>query len=290
MTIAHRSLLATTDTAPEPVTTPMTLTERSVMGTVLRHELQNVLRNRGVLAFGASTLVLTEVVLRLTGTATRALTTMLDLVLFVVPLVTMMFGIISWHSSREFNELLLAQPVRRRSLFAGLYLSLVSPLAAAFVLGLLLPLSVHRAVDAASLPLLLSMVGSGVALTLVFGGLALLIGVTIEDRLRGVMTGLLVWLLLTVGYDAVVLAIATTFSDYPLERPMLAFMLGNPVDLARSTVVLQSDAAALMGYTGAVLQQFLGTILGTVSAVGGLLLWIITPAWLAGRAFERRDF
>ena len=263
---------------------------RSVVGTVLRHELRNVTRNRGVLVFGVGTLLLTESVLRLTGTAARTLTTLLDLVLLVVPLVTIMFGIISWHASREFNELLLAQPVQRRALFVGLYLSLVLPLATAFGLGVLLPIAAHRAITPDSLSLLGATIGSGIALAFVFGGLALLVGILVDDRLRSVMLGLMVWLLLTVGYDAVVLLVSTMWSDYPLEKPMLALMLGNPVDLARSLIVLHSDAAALMGYTGAILHRFLGSATGTGAAIGGLLLWIGLPAWLAERAFARRDF
>lgn len=263
---------------------------RSIVGTVLRHEWRSLLRNRGVLVFGIGTLALTEVVLRLTGSAPRALGSLLNLVLLVVPLVALMTGIITWHASREFTELLLTQPVRRRSLFAGLYLAHTLPLAAVFALGLLLPFALHRALDRAALPLFATTLGSGVALTFVFGGLALLIGIRIDDRLRGVMTGLMVWLLLTVGYDALVLIVATTFSDYALERPMLALMLGNPVDLARTVIVLQSDAAALMGYTGAVMQRFLGSPLGTLSACAGLVLWIVLPVVAARRSFDRRDF
>lgn len=262
----------------------------SVVRTVLRHEFRSVLRNRGVLAFGVGTLLLTEIVVRLTGSAPRAMSTLLNLVLLVVPLVSLMAGIISWHASREFNELLLTQPVKRTSLFMALYLALVLPLAGAFTLGVLLPLAWHRVVDPASTMLVATTVGSGLALTLIFGGLALLIGIRVEDRLRGVMTGLMVWLLLTVGYDALVLIVATTLADYPLERPMLGLMLFNPVDLARSMIVLHSDAAALMGYTGAVMSRFLGSTLGTVAAMAGLLTWIVVPMALARRSFERRDF
>jgi Cu-processing system permease protein len=269
---------------------PLSPARPSVVGTVLRHELRSVLRNRGVLVFGVGTLLLTDVVVRLTGSAPRAMSTLLNLVLLVVPLVTMMAGIISWHASREFNELLLTQPVTRRSLFTALYLALVVPLAGAFALGMLLPLAWHRVVDAASLMQVATTVGSGLALTFIFGGLALLIGIRIDDRLRGVMTGLMVWLLLTVGYDAFVLIVATVLADYPLERPMLALMLGNPVDLARSVIVLQSDAAALMGYTGAVMSRFLGSTLGTIAAGTGLLAWIVLPMLVARRSFDRRDF
>lgn len=277
-------------TTPAALLSPAGRAQPSVVATVLRHEWRSLLRNRGVLVFGVGTLALTEVVLRLTGSAPRAMSALLNLVLLVVPLVTMMAGIISWHASREFNELLLTQPVRRTSLFAALYLALVLPLAGAFAVGMLLPLAWHRAVDAASAMLVLTTIGSGLALAFVFGGLALLIGIRVEDRLRGVMTGLMAWLLLTVGYDALVLIVATTFADYPLERPMLALMLLNPVDLARSAIVLHSDAAALMGYTGAVMSRFLGSTLGTTLAAAGLLAWIAIPLQFARRSFDRRDF
>lgn len=200
-------------TAPPRQLMPTDRPQPSVVATVLRHEWRSLLRNRGVLVFGLGTLALTEIVLRLTGSAPRAMSTLLNLVLLVVPLVTLMAGIISWHASREFNELLLAQPVRRTSLFTALYLALVLPLAVAFALGVLLPLGWHRAVDAASVMLVLTTVGSGLALTFVFGGLALLIGIRVDDRLRGVMTGLMAWLVLTVGYDALVLIVATTLAD-----------------------------------------------------------------------------
>jgi len=262
----------------------------SVIGTVLRHEARTLLQNRGALVFGLSILLVTESVLRLTGSAPRALSTMLNLVLLVVPLVTVMFVVISWHASREFNELLLAQPVRRRALFAALYLGLIGPLATVFTVGLLLPFVVHRAITADAVPLLLTTVGGGIALTFVFGGIALLIGALVDDRLRGVALALAVWLLLTVAYDGLVLLVATTYSDYALARPMLALTKLNPVDLTRAMIVLHSDTAALMGYTGAVMHRFLGNGLGTTTALLGLLLWIVFPAWAAPRAFERRDF
>lgn len=66
-----------------------------VIATVLRHEFRNLRSNRGVLFAGLAMLVITESVLRLTGTAPRALVTMLNLVLLLVPLVAILFGVIS---------------------------------------------------------------------------------------------------------------------------------------------------------------------------------------------------
>lgn len=262
----------------------------SVVRTVLHHGLRSALRSRGVLIFGIAMFLVAEAVLRLAGSGSRAMVSMLQVVLLVVPLVSMTFGVIAWHASREFNELLLTQPVDRRSLFTGLYLGLVTPLAGAFLIGASLPFLIHRAITPDALPLFFALIGSGVALAFVFGGLAILIGVLIDDRLRAVGIALMVWLLLTVAYDGLVLLVATTLADYPLERPMLALTLANPVDLARVLIVLQSDNAAMMGYTGAVMSRFLGSAAGTTLALAAMAVWILLPALAGRRAFARRDF
>ena len=54
-------------------------------------------------------------------------------------------------------------------------------------------------------------------------------------------------------------------------------------------LLLQFDTAALMGYTGAVYQQFFGSGLGIFIAAGVLLLWAAVPLWIAVRRFERLD-
>ncbi|MEP6762874.1 MAG: ABC transporter permease subunit [Gemmatimonadaceae bacterium] len=260
------------------------------MRAVLRYAIRDMLRNRWMLAYGVGIAGIVEVLFRTTGSGSRALIGILNLVLIIIPLVSVVFGVMYWHSTREFNELLLAQPVKRRALWSGLYLGLIVPLAIAYVAGITAPLLLHRAIDAQSLPILVAMLLAGVALTAIFGGLAMLIGTCVDDRLKGIGLSFAVWIAMTALYDGVVLLVSTSFSDYSLERTMLAFTIANPVDLARTTIVLRTDTSALMGYTGAVIEKFLGTGVGSLAAVAGLGLWIVVPAWLALRAFERRDF
>ena len=59
--------------------------------------------------------------------------------------------------------------------------------------------------------------------------------------------------------------------------------------MAHIVVLLQFDTAALMGYMGAVYQQFFGSGLGIFTAARLLLLWAATPLWIAVRRFERLD-
>jgi Cu-processing system permease protein len=129
--------------------------------------LLDVLRNRWIVGYALFFLVVTDALLRLDGTGARALVSLLNVVLLLVPLVTIVFGTMYWHGAREFNELLLTQPIDRSSLFHGLFAGLVLPLSAAFVAGVSIPFVVHGALENPGSFLLLLL--AGVALTAVIG-------------------------------------------------------------------------------------------------------------------------
>lgn len=257
---------------------------------VVRYELRNVIRNRWVITYALFFLVTTELLLRLGGSTPRALLSLLNVVVLLIPLVTVVFGTIYWHGSREFTELLLAQPVRRGALFHGLFAGLVLPLSGAYVAGVALPLLLHRGIDASSASLLALMLVAGVALTAVFGAIATLIAGVVEDRLRALGVALGVWALMTLAWDGLILWTTVAFSQYPLERPLLVMTFLNPVDLARVLLILRLDVSAMMGYTGAVFASVLGGWVGTAAAVSGLVAWALVPGLFALRVFKQKDF
>ncbi len=256
---------------------------------VLKYELRNVLRGRWLIAYALFFLILTEALLRFGGAGERALLSLMNVVLFVIPLMSLIFGTIYLYGAREFNELLLSQPVHRRQLFGGLYLGLGVPLTLAFAGGTALPFLARLGAAGGAVTLLL-LLTIGAALTFVFTAIAFLIAVRLDDRAQGLGAAVLLWLMLAVVYDGMVMVVATTFADYPIEKPMLALMLLNPLDLARVVLLMSFDAAALMGYTGAVFQQFFGSLAGAGAATAALLAWIGVPLAGALLLFDRKDF
>jgi Cu-processing system permease protein len=262
------------------------------MNTTLRifgFELKNVARSRWLFAYAGFFYLATDALLRFSSDAGTAALSMMNVVLMIVPLVTAVFATMYVYNAREFTELLLAQPVNRRQLYVAQVAGLTLPLAAALAVGIALPFVMHRA-TAESMRAMFALVVSGVALTAVFTGIACVAAGWIEDRVRGLGAVVAAWLFMAVLYDAMVLFIALSFADYPVERGMLAMMLANPIDLARIVMLLEFDISALMGYTGAVFKRFFGTVGGMVLAAGALSLWVMLPATLGLRIFRRRDF
>ena len=69
----------------------------------------------------------------------------------------------------------------------------------------------------------------------------------------------------------------------------MAMISLNPIDLGRVVVLLQMDVSALMGYTGAMMKDLLGSALGIAYGSGILALWMAIPLALAVWIFRRKD-
>ncbi|MFN8651778.1 MAG: ABC transporter permease subunit [Gemmatimonadales bacterium] len=257
---------------------------------ILGYQLRDLTRNRWVIAYAITLLLLTEGLFRLGGDGPRVVLSLLNVVLILVPLVSLMFGTMYLYNAREFIELLLAQPVGRRAMFAGLWGGLAFPLAAALGLGLGLPFLLHAHEASISLAATAVLLGTGIMLTAVFTAIAFVLALRFDDRARGFGAALLVWLGCAVLYDGLVLLVATLLADYPLEGPLLALTLLNPLDLGRVVLLFALDISALLGYTGAVFQRVLGTPLGIGLAVLALSAWMAIPLAWGSRRFSRRDF
>ena len=111
-----------------------------------------------------------------------------------------------------------------------------------------------------------------------------------ENKIKGFGLALLTWLFFAVIYDGLFLLILIWFREYPLETASIGLAMFNPIDLSRILILLKLDISALMGYTGAVFQKFLGSGAGMMLSLGALLLWIILPTLGIRRVALRKDF
>ncbi len=111
----------------------------------------------------------------------------------------------------------------------------------------------------------------------------------LADKARGIGLSILLWFYFTILYDALMLMVMFAFIDYPMESVTLLMVMCNPIDLARVVVLLQLDISALMGYTGAMMQEILGKSRGVTVATVVMLLWMMVPLAIATVKFKKRD-
>jgi Cu-processing system permease protein len=254
---------------------------------LLGYVLRDIGRGRWVLLYFAFFLLSTEGLLYFTAGEAKTVVGLMNIVTMLIPLAAVMFGSLHVHNSRDFIELMLSQPVKRFSIFIALYLGVVLPFLAAFLIGVGIPALAHGMLFE---PTVATLLLSGTALTFVFFALAFFIAVAVDDKAASMGVAFMLWLVFAVVYDGLILAVTVGFSDYPLESATVAMVTLNPIDLSRIIVMLTFDYAALMGYTGAVFQKFFGSSLGVILSSIMLLVWIIVPFLLGSWMFSRKDW
>jgi Cu-processing system permease protein len=252
---------------------------------ILKYVIFDILRNKLVIAYTLLLLILSITVINLGRDSSKAIVSLLNVVMFLVPLVSIIFGTIHFYNSREFIEMLLALPVNRKSIFWAEYLGLSASLSTGFLIGIGLPLLIYGGGGAG-----LYLVVTGVFLTFIFTAIAFLSSVINADKARGIGVSLMLWFYFSVLFDGIVLMIYMFFSDYPLQKVVIILAALNPIDLARIMILLKLDISALLGYTGATFQYFFGSVTGLAYSLGLLFLWAILPTLLALRSFNRRNF
>jgi Cu-processing system permease protein len=251
---------------------------------VVKYVIIDILRSKVVIGYTLCLLALSLTMFSLEDNVSKGLLSLLNIILILVPLVSIIFSTIYMYNSAEFIELLLAQPIHRSRLLLSLYAGLFFSLQIAFIIGAGLPVILMAGTSLSWFMLL-----SGSMLTAIFVSLAMLASVNTRDKAKGIGISIMLWLFFSLIFDGLLLFLMFQFSDYPLEKPMIVLSSLNPIDLARILVILKSDASALMGYTGAVFNMFFGTNAGMLYSVGVLLIWILWPVIAAVKKFSRKD-
>jgi Cu-processing system permease protein len=249
-----------------------------------KYVVYDLVRNRFVLMYTLFLMLVTFSVFSLDSDSGKSTLSLLNIILLVVPAVSVIFTTIHFYNSYEFIELLLSQPVDRKTIFFAEYFSVAMALAVAFLLGAGLPVLILNFSES-SLYLILG----GLLLTFVFVALAFAASVSTRDKAKGIGIGLLFWFYFTLIYDGFILYIIYAFSDYPVEKLTLGLITLNPVDLTRIIILLKLDLSALMGYTGAFYKSFFGTAMGTTYSLGFTLLWMAAPLFYAWKRFAHKD-
>lgn len=254
------------------------------MPKIFKYVLLDIAKSKIILFYTLALLIISLSVFNISETSAKAIISLLNIELIVLPLICGVFSTIYFYNSSEFIELLVAQPLKRKNIFASILLGLIGALSLAFIVGCGIPLLLYYD-DTTSYLFIIA----GVVLTACFTAFALTAAVFTKDKAKGIGATILLWFYFTLIFDGLVLFLLFQFSDYPVENYMIALSCLNPIDLVRILILLKIDIAAIMGYTGALFKDFFGSNGGSVLSAMVLLLWIAIPSWIALRKFCRKD-
>jgi Cu-processing system permease protein len=254
------------------------------MKKIIKYVIVDILRNKIVITYTVFLLVMSLSVFNLEDNFSKGLLSLLNVILIIVPLVSIVFSTIYVYNSAEFIELLVSQPLKRKTIWLSLFCGLALSLCIAFFIGAGVPILIYAAGSTGIMMLVI-----GLVLSVIFVSIAVLASVSTRDKAKGIGKAILLWLYFSLLFDGLVLFFLFQFADYPLEKLMAGVSALNPIDLGRIMILLQMDVSALMGYTGAIFKDIFGTVAGMTVAFFVLLLWTIVPLGLSLRKFNSKD-
>ena len=254
------------------------------MNRIIKIIFLDILKNKIILAYTLILAILSWSSFGLEDNSAKGLLTILNIILFTVPLVSILFATIYLYNSTEFIELLLSQPIKRKKIWLSLFLGLSLAMILAFFIGAGIPLLIN-APDSVGIMMLVI----GCLITLVFVALAFLSSILTRDKAKGIGIAIMGWLYFALLFDGIILYLLFQFSDYPIEKAMILVTAFSPIDLARIQILLHLDVSAMMGYTGAIFKDFFGTSLGLLISFSLLCLWIIIPFFISLIKFKNKD-
>ena len=254
------------------------------MNRIIKIIFLDILKNKIILAYTLILAILSWSSFGLEDNSAKGLLTILNIILFTVPLVSILFATIYLYNSTEFIELLLSQPIKRKKIWLSLFLGLSLAMVLSFFIGAGIPLLIN-APDSVGIMMLVI----GCMITLVFVALAFLSSILTRDKAKGIGIAIMGWLYFALLFDGIILYLLFQFSDYPIEKAMIVVTAFSPIDLARIQILLHLDVSAMMGYTGAIFKDFFGTSLGLLLSFSLLCLWIIIPFFISLIKFKNKD-
>ncbi len=254
------------------------------MNRLIKIILLDILKNKIVLAYTFILAILSWSSFALEDNSAKGLLTILNVILFTVPLVSVLFATIYIYNSSEFIELLLSQPVKRTKIWLSLFIALSLSMVLAFFAGAGIPLLVNSP-DAVGF----MMITTGCLISLIFVALAFLSSILTRDKAKGIGIAIMTWLYFALLFDGIVLFLLFQLAEYPIENAMVGITALSPIDLARIQILLHLDVSAMMGYTGAIFKDFFGTSTGLIISFLLLCLWAFVPFIISLKKFKNKD-
>lgn len=268
--------------------------------TIARHELIINIRNRWTLifsaAFGVLVLAISYFGLLTAGSIgfqgfARTSASLLNLVLYVVPLMALMMGTLSFTSEKNSSELLFAQPVTRTEILLGKLAGLFGSILTATLIGFGVAGAVIATRAGTSNALRYPVfVALALALALVFLSLSAAISVACQRKTMAFGAAVFVWFFFVLFYDLLVMGGTLLVRERTANLTLFLSLFGNPVDIVRVASLIALDGKEVFGPAGAVLVRFLG---GNGAGIGAMLvalfLWVVVPLVVARHLLERQD-
>ncbi len=223
----------------------------------------------------------------------RTSASLVQLVVLLVPLASLLMGVLALAPERGTAELLFSQPISRRTILAGKLLGLFAALAAAELIGFgLAGLVVFSSAGEEGGGGYAVLIAGSLLLTAAFLAVAALVaaGAVGRKRVRALALALVIWFAAVILVDLVALGAASLLRSTAASRLLILSVLLNPAGAVRVGALLGIEGTAAFGSASLALLRFTGGAAGAAALLlASVLAWVVLPILAAMRRLARVD-
>lgn len=264
--------------------------------TICRSELRSMTRQRSFYTFLLLWVVVMSLVILIQqnipsfGDYTNVTGTMFNLILYLLPLLTLVLSSFSITNERESGQwkLLLSYPVSSWSYLSGKFLGqfIAQWVILTGSLGFTVAISPLFGVSL-TITWVLAVYLFAILLLFFFLLLGMLVGVQSATRWQALMRSIAIWFVLIMIWPIILISILS-FLPYPLiESSMKIFLFLNPAELLRVWMVVQLNGGAVFGQTYDTLFQSFQSWMGWLWLIGYMAIYTILIAFMTKWMMER---
>ena len=211
-----------------------------------------------------------------TGGFTRQTASLLNILLFLLPLFMLTIGSMNLASDKETGwlGLLRTYPLSMGQYVLTKYIALCIVFTGIIIFVFAIAFLVGSFFGGLKLPLFA--IGITVLILLIFNAVSVLVGSLAKSRLHALAMGLGVWSVVSLLFSYIVMAIGTVTSENFLQQLVIVTIHINPLEWIRYAYFVFSEQTAVLGPAFYGISKFYG------SAPGFLFFGLISCLWVVG--------
>jgi len=216
--------------------------------------------------------------------------TMLNLVLYLLPLMTLMLGSFSMTGEKEDGswELLSTYPLRTASFIAGKFIGLAVVLVCITAAGFgLAGIAGWAAGTGFSFDAYRLLIIFSVSLSFMFLAVALLVGTIAKNRWQALTIAVAIWFFMIIAWAPLLIAVLGMLPYMWIKPGITLLTLFNPAELARLFAVVKLGGGAMLGAEYYDWVKWIRQPAGFYGFVTMCMLWIAIATGAAGMLWER---
>lgn len=221
----------------------------------------------------------------------RTSTSLVNITGFIIPLFSLLLGVFSFISNKEYLELTVTQPVSRTQILLGKYFGLLITLVGATIIGFTIPgiiISIAIGTEGALSYFLIILFS--LLLGIIFTGFAVLISLSTKRQQIALGIAMGVWIFFEIVYGLFILGSTLYLPPDILKSSLILGLMGNPIDIFRVVSLIAVGGLEFFGPAGANLLKTTGSApLAMIYALIGLCVWIIVPLFCSLKIFSKQN-